>query len=297
MLISCPKCHSIYEIPDDLIKRTGQNFRCQACANVWHAMREDAIGYEEPSEEEPYIEAIPVFEPPHRNYPANKTAFNIPADSKSGRKTRSSKDILEQEGDTDMPLPKIKRKKEITLTSDMGTSFTISAAPLEEQEEEQTRFFLNKEEKELTANATERLQLEKPFKGYKKTYALLVLIIIAAFVGFFRREITSLFPKTEEYYNRIHLTGLNNPEYLSFRNIEVSETTVENKPMLKINAKIYNNSFYTTNVPNVTISGSENSFTPARARLEGHEETSVEVLLPKKENPTVKSLVLSFKKF
>ena len=46
MLISCPKCHSIYEIPDDLIGKTGRNFRCQACANVWHAMRSDALGYE-----------------------------------------------------------------------------------------------------------------------------------------------------------------------------------------------------------------------------------------------------------
>ena len=60
MLISCPKCHSIYEIPDDLIGKTGRNFRCQACANVWHAMRSDALGYEEEKESEPFIEPIPV---------------------------------------------------------------------------------------------------------------------------------------------------------------------------------------------------------------------------------------------
>ena len=61
MLISCPKCHSIYEIPDDLIGKTGQKFRCQACANVWHAMRSDALGYEEENEEEtPYIEELKV---------------------------------------------------------------------------------------------------------------------------------------------------------------------------------------------------------------------------------------------
>ena len=64
MLISCPKCHSIYEIPDDLIGKTGRNFRCQACANVWHAMRSDALGYEEEKESEPFIEPIPVSEPP-----------------------------------------------------------------------------------------------------------------------------------------------------------------------------------------------------------------------------------------
>ena len=136
MLISCPKCHSIYEIPDDLIPRTGQNFRCQACANVWHAMRQDAIGYEESEEEELYIEPIAVSEPPHRNFPANKKEFKIPADGKSGRKTRSSKEIIAEEGDEDYtpPAPKVKKKKEITLTSDIGTSFTISA-PTDEPEE------------------------------------------------------------------------------------------------------------------------------------------------------------------
>lgn len=293
MLISCPKCHSIYEIPDDLIPRTGQNFRCQACANVWHAIREDTIGYEEPVEEEPYIEAIPVSEPPHRNFPANKPAFNIPADSKSGRKTRSSKDILITEGDENKPLAKIKRKKEITLTSDMGTSFTISAAPLEE---EPTNFFFSDTPNELTANVKERLQLEKPFKGYQKTYALIILLIIAAIMCFFRREVTTIFPQAESYYNKINLTGRNNAEYLSFKDIVVNETMVENKPMLKIEAKIYNNSFYTTNVPNVNISGNEETFPPARPLLKGHEETTVEVLLPKKENPATTSLTLSFQK-
>ena len=72
MLISCPKCHSIYEIADDLVGKTGQNFRCHACANVWHVMREDAIDYEQKVDEKPYVEAIPVSEPPHRHYPANK---------------------------------------------------------------------------------------------------------------------------------------------------------------------------------------------------------------------------------
>ena len=73
MLISCPKCHSIYDIPDDLIGRTGKNFRCQACSNVWHALPEDAIGYiKETEDNTPYIEAIPVTEPPHRHFPLTK---------------------------------------------------------------------------------------------------------------------------------------------------------------------------------------------------------------------------------
>ena len=133
MLISCPKCHSIYEIPDDLIGKTGKNFHCHACGNLLHAMREDALGYEEEVEEMPYLEAINVAEPPLRNYPANREFYSVPADTKAGRRTRSSKQIIEMEGDKDF-VPKIKKQKEITLTSDHGTSFTIRAMPEDEGE-------------------------------------------------------------------------------------------------------------------------------------------------------------------
>lgn len=296
MLISCPKCHSIYEIPDDLIPRTGQNFRCQACANVWHAMRQDAIGYEEETEDEPYIEAIPVSVPPHRNYPANKAAFKVPADGKSGRRTRSSQELITDEGDGSYvpPAPKVKKKKELTLTSDTGTSFTISAAPLEE-EEEPSFFSTTPEKKELTANISERLQLEKPFKGYKKTYILLILLLLAAGLCFFRRSITAMFPAAEPYYNKVALSGINNPEYLKFENISIAETTDGETPMLKIEAEIANDSFYTTRVPNITVRGTDKTFAPARPLLKGYEKTRVEILLPAKEN-TAANLILGFVK-
>lgn len=295
MLISCPKCHSIYEIPDDLIPRTGQNFRCQACANVWHAMRQDAIGYEEPHEEEPYIEPIPVTEPPHRNYPANKKEFIIPADGKSGRKTRSSKQIIAEEGDENytLPAPKVKKKKEITLTSDMGTSFTISA-PAEEPEEQTPHF--TADDRGLTVDAADRIFTEEPvFKGYKKTALLLWLLAILAFALFFRREIVSVYPLAETYYQKVGLSGENNAQYLRFKNIFVTETVINDNPMLKIEATIYNDSFYTTHVPNVTVNGNKEVYPPARNLLKAHEQTEVEMLLPYKEDSTT-NLILGFQK-
>lgn len=295
MLISCPKCHSIYEIPDDLIPRTGQNFRCQACANVWHAMRQDAIGYEEPEEEELYIEPIPVSEPPHRNFPANKKEFKVPADGKSGRKTRSSKEIIAEEGDETYtpPAPKAKKKKELTLTSDMGTSFTISA-PVDEPEETTPYFTL--EDSELTITAKDRLLPEPVFKGYKKTALLLWLLAMLAFALFFRREIVSFYPLAETYYNKVGLTGQNNPQYLRFKNIFVTETTTEDKPMLKVEATIYNDSFYTTRVPEVTVSGVKETYTPARQILKGHEQTNIEILLPFNPENGAANLILGFQK-
>ena len=155
MLISCPKCHSIYEIPDDLIGKTGQNFRCQVCANVWHAMRSDALGYEEKDNDKPLIEPLSVAEGESRPFPSEREEFTVPADSRPGRRVPSSADILAEAGiplvsqnkaeaaNTPEPpvpeTPKIltsaqilnaaqqqQQKHELTLMSDHGTAFTIS---------------------------------------------------------------------------------------------------------------------------------------------------------------------------
>lgn len=298
MLICCPKCHSIYEIPDNLISKTGQNFRCQACANVWHAMQTDALGYTE-KENPPYIEAITVSEPPIRNFPANKQDYNIPADTKSGKKTLSSKDILAKEGNKDYTSPSFSQKtaQEIELTSSAGTSFTISTIAEDTEDDNKRRPYLyNPEADELTVNAHDRLLPEPPFKGYTKTYILLFLIACTAILGFFRREIVTLFPKAEPYYNKVYLSGLNNPEYLEFQNISLEELIIDERPMLKITADIYNNSFYTTHVPDVTISDVPTTYSPKVNMLSAHQSTSVEMILPLSANKNTTNLILSFKK-
>lgn len=291
MLISCPKCHSIYEIPDDLIPRTGQNFRCQACANVWHAMREDAIGYTEETDEKPYIEAITVKEPPIREYPANKKKFTVPADSKSGIKTRSSKEILAREGDPDYTPPAPKKKKELTLTSDFGTSFTIST---DIEEDKVTPRLFSEKSAGLSANADNRLLPKKPFKGYKKTYLLLYLLALSAFFIFMRREVTAIYPAAEVYYNQIGLSGINNPQYLKFEQINIAEETNNNTKTLNISAMIHNDSYYITVVPPVIVNGK--TFQPERSRLKANEKTTVKISLPIVKEKTSENLTLSFQK-
>ncbi len=292
MLISCPKCHSIYEIPDDLIPRTGQNFRCQACANVWHAVREDAVGYMEESEEKPYIEAITVKEPPLRGYPANKMKFTVPADSKSGVKTRSSKEILAREGDPEYTPPAPKKKKELTLTSDYGTSFTISTDTGCDEDKPAPRLFTK--ETGLSADADNRLLPEKTFKGYKKTYLLLSLLALAAFFLFMRREVTAIYPAAESYYNKIGLSGINNPQYLKFEQISAAEETANGVKTLNITAVIHNDSPYLTDVPTVTAGGI--TFQPERRRLKAHEKTAIKISLPAESGKTAQNLTLTFQK-
>ena len=329
MLISCPKCHSIYEIPDDLIGKTGQKFRCQACSNIWHAMRSDALGYEEEKEdEEPYIEPIEVTEPPARPWPSEKKEFIIPADSKSGRKTPSSSEVIKKEGDPNFiapvmniqdtpsepqaPLPPhtlssavildaAQKQNEITLTSDTGTSFTISTAPMYEDKKEDTRrephlFAESDRDFNFKVTPDDRLDAPKPFKGYRKTCALFVLLLLCAGILFLRREIVTFFPIAETYYNKIGLSGLYNEEYLKFSKISVNRILDNKKPVLKVTAEIKNTSFYTSYVPQITVNNQKERYAPEQSKLKGGETTRAVFTLPAQKQNTPVSLTLNFAK-
>lgn len=329
MLISCPKCHSIYEIPDDLIGKTGQKFRCQACANVWHAMRSDALGYEEEKEEEtPYIEELKVEEPSARPWPSERKEFVIPADSKSGRKTLSSSELVKQEGDPNFVAPVItphtqiqhqeaplpphtlssavildaaQKQNEITLTSDHGTSFTISTAPIQDKVQEEYRkephlFADNERDYNLKVSEADRFDTPKPFKGYKKTSAFLILLLLCAGFLFLRREVVTILPQAEPYYNKLGLSGLYNEEYLKFTKISVNRMMENKKPILKVTAEIKNTSPYTTYVPQITVNNLKERFAPAQSKLKGGETTKAVFSLPAPNNNTAVSLNLNFAK-
>jgi len=247
MLISCPKCHSIYEIPDNLIPKSGQNFRCQACHNIWHALPQDALGYEEEKELSPLVEEIIVDEPPYRNYPANKEHFEVPLDRKSGKKTISSSELIDKEGDKNFIPPQPKPKKELTLRSESGAFFTISLD--KDLKEDNSPYFASYEET-IKDNKPSPL----PSKDKPKSYILLKLMLFILFILticiFLRRDIVTFYPKAENYYNKIFLSGLNNPEYLVFENISINE---EDNNKINLSVTIKNNSRYNTFVPDIII--------------------------------------------
>jgi predicted Zn finger-like uncharacterized protein len=281
MLISCPKCHSIYEVPDNLIPKTGQNFRCQACSNVWNAIPSDALGYEENEESEPFVEAIEVSEPPHRNYPANKENYQIVNDTKSGKRTMSSKELVNEEGDPNYKAPKPKKKKELTLTSDMGTSFTICMDGKEEQEnDEQPR--LSAFDDELKVKSSDRLVDEKPKKWYVKTKFFIFLLFVVAFLYFLRGLIVMVYPNAESYYNKIGLSGLYNVSNLQFNGVEVSEQEIDGKNMIKLKVGVKNNGMLGTKLPKIKVEGFDDSFGGETMFLKAKEKTEVEILLPNK---------------
>ena len=292
MLISCPKCHSIYEIPDDLIKKTGQNFRCQACSNVWHAMREDALGYEE-DKEDLYIEPLTVSTPPYRNYPANKEHYTIPADTKSGTRTRSSKEVIAKEGIPDYVPPKSKKKKEYTLTSDQGTSFTISAAPEYAETEDIKTPYLSDQET-IYINEDDRFSVPQsaPSSFLRRLFVFLLILISLSI--FLRRDIVNFYPPAEIWYNKAYLSGLHNEEYLKFENIIVAEQIIDNQSQLKITADIRNTSRYKTRIPDITLSTEQKSFKAKDDFLEAYGTSKIEIVVPAPKENAPLNLTLGF---
>lgn len=296
MLISCPKCHSIYEIPDDLIGKTGRNFRCHACANLWHAMREDALDYvEDEKDTSLYIEPLEVKDE-RRGFPADKKEYIIPADSHAGVRTRSSEEILKQEA---VAKPEGKTKDQITLTSEHGTSFTISTSgEYQEELKEKNRPHLYEPEEEnaIHADKTKRLTLEPKFKGYRKMTALLFLLTLCCLVLFLRREIVALYPKAETWYNKIQLSGLDNSEYLKMNIVKAEETNTDGKETLTITVNVYNPSLYSTYVPKIVMDGSNKTYQTKAKFLSANAQTTAEIIIPKPEDNASLNINLSFKR-
>lgn len=207
------------------------------------------------------------------------------------------------------------KSSEITLTSDYGTSFTISMDPPEEREAENTaatpfaaktaggiygsgraepRLTAVSEPEPLTATPDDHLAPPKPFKGYRKTCAFLSLLFLAACALFLRREAVALYPAAELWYNKIGLTGLDNPQYLKFEQIFVAETTENGKPAVSVRAVIKNGSVYTTVVPRITVAGTAETFAANRPKLEGGETAEASFVLPAPPPGTPLSLNIGF---
>lgn len=298
MLISCPKCRSIYEIPDDLIGKTGKNLRCQSCNNIWHAMVEDTLGYQKKKNEKPFVEGIIVSEPPVRNYPSNKEEFSVPLDNpelKHKPITPSSFDVVNKEGgivDTSsMVKPKV--DNELTLTSDKGTSFTISMG--DKYVEDKAQHFFD-DNAGLKATNQDRLLSKKVKTDFKLTYFLLFLLFVCSALILMRREIVAFYPTAEQYYNKVMLTGIDNSEYLKFQNVNIVEKNVDDKDIVVINADIFNKSLYITKVPNVAIKGGNEVYKPIKDTLDKYETTSVAIVIDKPKSNELVNFTLEFRK-
>ena len=105
-----------------------------------------------------------------------------------------------------------------------------------------------------------------------------------------------LYPAAEPWYNKISLSGLNNPEYLRFENVNVNEETVDNKKMLKITAQIRNISGYSTFIPPVTVNNQKETYNSEKNFITAHQTTNIQITVPAPKNNVATHLTLGFLK-
>ena len=105
-----------------------------------------------------------------------------------------------------------------------------------------------------------------------------------------------LYPKAEEWYNKILLSGFKNPEYLKFEDVQTIKEIEDNKPVLKLKAVISNPSRYSTYIPEVMISSKKETYKAKTDFLKANEKTQLEITLPLEEENSSVNFVLGFKR-
>ncbi|MBR5598988.1 MAG: zinc-ribbon domain-containing protein, partial [Alphaproteobacteria bacterium] len=305
MLISCPKCHSVYEVPDSLVPKTGQNFRCSACSNVWNVIKSDALGYRSDAEDEMVVEAIEVNAPPLRNFPSDKKEYIIVNDRspkvvedvnwaeeknvelEKEIKVETQKEIqkevkveIEKQTDKNMAISSNESQveNELILTSDQGTSFTISMG---NGKDDKKKYF---EEEGIKADIENRLMVQKKKNWYVKTRCFLYILFFVLGLILFRSGVVLLFDDAEKYYNKIGLSGYNNYHNLKFLDVKVFDLVENGKDIVKIVGEIKNDGIFATKVLDVGIRGENKRFKPNNMFLKAKEKTLVEISLPKDNN-------------
>lgn len=278
MLISCPKCHSVYEVPDSLVPKTGQNFRCSACSNVWNVIKSDALGYsKEEDDDEIVIEAIDVEVPPYRNYPADKEEYKIVNDTKPVRKKKIEE--VEVEDDSNVK----NKSNELTLRSSQGTAFTISMG---KGDDEEKSFFRDDDKNEtdfVKALEKDRLVVEKKKNWYFKTRCFIIFLFLVVGIVVFRNMVVLSYSGAEEYYNKIGLSGYDNYHNLEFLDVKVNNIKKDGKDFVEIRSEIKNKGVFASKVLDVKVRGFNKSFSPERKFLKGKEKTDVSILVPRED--------------
>ncbi len=284
MLISCPKCHSVYEVPDSLVPKTGQNFRCSACSNVWNVIKSDALGYNKDEEDEIVVEAIDVEVPPYRNYPADKEEYKIVNDTKPVKKKKIQAEEEVEIEEKEEPKSDLKAKNnELTLRSSQGTSFTISMGNGEDDEKSFFGAYDKNEAGVVKALSEDRVVVEKKKNWYFKTRCFIIFMFLLLGIVVFRNMVVLSYSGAEEYYNKIGLSGYDNYHNLEFLDVKVNNIKKDGKNFIEIKSEIKNNGVFASKVLDVTVSGLNKRFSPERKFLKGKEKTNVSILVPRED--------------
>ena len=179
MLIKCPKCNSVYDLPDNLIKDAGLAMRCAECGEIWTPYPEDSL------------------------------------------------------------------KKNIK-----GPSQNINK--IFERVSKETENLFNEPE----VRTVEKIKVVNVTR-YKHTVNFILLFValfsILAALYYMRYDIVRIFPRAENFYDKIQIESIPYGRNLEFKDVATREFTKDNIAKIEINGSIANTGKYVTNIPPIKV--------------------------------------------
>ncbi len=229
MKISCPGCHTCYDIELGLIPAEGKKLRCSKCGEVWLCTHKDIRVPELPEiPEEPEPEIEPISAP--QNVIAN------PED----------KIIATQAPQSDEPA-KDEEMPDVTI-------------------DEMSRIFsrLKDEKEKVTEAVNKQPPLKKAFPKIKKllgwhnrftiSIEVMTILIIFGLMLFAKRfEIVRLFPAGNSFYESIGISAQIIGKGLAFENVIRNTLDTPQKNMMNIKGFIRNTTDENINIPEILI--------------------------------------------
>ena len=209
MLISCPKCHAVYQVSAESISPEGKRFKCAECGDVWTAYPEDAQNME------PEILHAPQTDT-DSSMPSENTASVVQRPSVSEPTQR----IAPTYNDTDANLTEMFHR----LQQDTKGLFNDSPAS-------QTDKYVALKRK---------MQLIFSPLMINCTIALFI-ILSTLFIGYRNRyEIVGYMPVLEDFYDKLGLESIYAGRDVVFQDVEVKHTERRGQHFIEIYGQIYN---------------------------------------------------------
>ncbi|MGN0911874.1 MAG: zinc-ribbon domain-containing protein [Alphaproteobacteria bacterium] len=213
MLISCPKCNAVYQIPDGQIPAEGKKFKCAECGEVWTVRPQD-VKKTEPA-------AVPVTAPvsaPSAAAAKSSAAAEAPAAAPA---PQVKSQIVSPQSQADADVEKMFNR----LSQDTKGLFSGSSSA-------NTRWDKYK------------IKMKMFFSPFVVNCSLLLLLFAFTFyIGYANRfYIVSKIPQLEGFYKNMGLYSLYKGRGLIFKSVKTRYMTSRGKINLEVSGLIYNES-------------------------------------------------------
>ncbi len=277
MLISCPKCNAVYEVPDSQIPATGKKFKCAECEEVWTA-----------------------YPPKKETVPQTEQKIELPEDVKNDNTTSNlvvDTVKVETTQQKTNPAPDIKSQvvADETPIDDVQYMF--------ERLSQDTKGLFSGKQSADTKWARFKRKFMLMFSLFMLNCTILLAIIaMTLYIGYRNRyEIVDALPMLENFYNKIGLESIHKNKDIVFQNVTTRNIKRKGKRFIEVSGLLFNNgNMQSTIIPIKAVMKRQDGSIESEAvkimtldRLEANFSAVFRMLLPS-SSLYEKSITLSF---